>query len=59
MENSQANDFEGLIDFLIQELAINDWNKGNDPALRVLSSALLEGEVELLQVIMRDEIGIL
>jgi hypothetical protein len=47
MENSEADDFEGLIDFLVQELAINDWNKGNAPtASRVLSSALLEGQVQ-------------
>jgi hypothetical protein len=47
MENSEADDFEGLIDFLVQELAINDWNKGNAPtASRVRSSALLEGQVQ-------------
>lgn len=49
MENSEADDFDGLIDFLVQELAINDWNKGNAPtALRVRSSALLEGKIQLL-----------
>lgn len=58
MENSEADDFEGLIDFLVQELAINDWNKGNAPtASRVRSSALLEGKVQLLsQAFMRDGI---
>lgn len=59
MENSEADDFEGLIDFLVQELAINDWNKGNAPtASRVRSSALLEGKVQLLsQALMRDGIN--
>lgn len=56
MGNSEADDFEGLIDFLVRELAINDWNKGNTPtALRVRSSALLEGHVHFLsQAFMRD-----
>lgn len=59
MENSEADDFEGLIDFLVQELAINDWNKGIAPtALRVRSSALLEGKVQLLSPgLMRDGIN--
>ncbi|ELR09727.1 hypothetical protein GMDG_04213 [Pseudogymnoascus destructans 20631-21] len=39
MENSEADDFEGLIDFLVQELAINDWNKG-------LSVSELLGRIE-------------
>ncbi|KFY38063.1 hypothetical protein V495_06777 [Pseudogymnoascus sp. VKM F-4514 (FW-929)] len=39
MENSEGDDFEGLIDFLVQELAINDWNKG-------LSVSELLGRIE-------------
>ncbi|KFY28987.1 hypothetical protein V491_00229 [Pseudogymnoascus sp. VKM F-3775] len=40
MGNSEADDFEGLIDFLVRELAINDWNKG-------LSIAELLGRIEI------------
>lgn len=32
MEKAKDSDFEGLIDFLVRELAINDWNKGMEPA---------------------------
>lgn len=47
MENSEADDFDGLIDFLVQELAINDWNKGNAPCAHSLASpfvSLVGGE---------------